>query len=323
MRVLITGASGCIGAWVARALLNRGIDVLAFDLDPEPARLRLILPDSGVARVRFIAGSIEDTATLKTLVRDGGVTHIVHLAAVLMPYCQQNPAAGAAVNVVGTLNVFEAARDAGRPVPVVYASSAAVWGPGEDYGDRALNEDDPIKPSTFYGVFKHSNEACARIFHSTSGVSSIGLRPWTVYGAGRDRGLTSDPTFAIKAAALRLPFRIRLSGSMDMQYVEDVAEAFVHCLLSGVDGAHVFNLAGEVVTMEELIGAIARLRPEAARLLSFSGPQVPVAFRMDASRLDALVPGIPRTPLEEGIRRTLEIFDRLKSENRLDPYLPS
>ncbi len=297
--------------------------MVAYDADMNPARLRMIIPGAGLARVRFVNGRIEDATVVKALVQAEEITHIVHLAAVLMPYCQQNPVAGAMVNVIGTLNVFEAARDAGRDVRIVYASSAAVWGPGEAYEDRPLTEDDPLKPSTFYGVYKHSNETCARIFHTTCGISSMGLRPWTVYGAGRDRGLTSDPTFAIKAAALGAPFRIRLSGSMDMQYVEDVAEAFVRCALSDVQGAHIFNLAGEIVTMEALIEAIDRERPGAARLLSFSGPQVPVAFKMDDTRLHSLVPGIPRTSLDEGIRRTLEIFDRLRAEGRLDPDLPS
>jgi nucleoside-diphosphate-sugar epimerase len=74
-------------------------------------------------------GRIEDGPRLKALVKDGGITHIVHLAAVLMPFCQAQPAEGGMVNVIGTLNVFEAARDAGRAVRVVYASSSAVWGP--------------------------------------------------------------------------------------------------------------------------------------------------------------------------------------------------
>ena len=70
--------------------------------------------------------------------RDENITHIVHLAAVLMPFCQANPVAGGLVNVIGTLNLFEAARDSGREVRIVYASSSAVWGPGEAYEDRAF-----------------------------------------------------------------------------------------------------------------------------------------------------------------------------------------
>ena len=312
MRILVTGAQGCIGAWAVKSLLDRGLDVLIYDADPAPARLSLIAPPEQVRRAAVETGRIEDGPRLKALVKDGGITHIVHLAAVLMPFCQANPAEGGMVNVIGTLNVFEAARDAGRPVRVVYASSSAVWGPEEAYGGGKLKEEDPLKPSTHYGVFKQANEGSARAFYLTDGISSAGLRPWTVYGVGRDRGLTADPTLAMRAVALGEPFRIRLTGHMDLQYVEDVAESFVRCLLAPLEGAHVFNLEGAVIAMDELIETLERLRPGASRLITAEGPQVPVAYRMDGSRLRAHVSGIPLTPLEEGIRKTLEMFERLR-----------
>ena len=311
MRILVTGAQGCIGAWVVKSLLDRRLDVLLYDADPAPARLSLIAPPEQVRKAAVETGRIEDGARLKALVRDGGITHIVHLAAVLMPFCQAHPAEGALVNVIGTLNVFEAARDAGRPVRVVYASSSAVWGPEEVYGSGKLTEENPLKPSTHYGVFKQANEGNARVFYLTDRISSVGLRPWTVYGVGRDRGLTADPTLAMRAVALGQPFCIRLTGYMDLQYVEDVAESFVRCLLEPLEGAYVFNLEGTVATMDELTGTLERLRPGASRLITAQGPQVPVAYRMDGAQLRSHVPGIPQTPLEEGIRTTLEMFERL------------
>ena len=132
----------------------------------------------------------------------------MHLAAVLIPVCQADPVKGGLTNVIGTLNVFEGARDAGREVRVVYASSSAVWGPEEAYGDRALSESDLLLPATHYGVFKQANEGNARAFYCLNGISSVGLRPWSVYGLGRDAGLTADPTLAEKAVVLRRPFRI-------------------------------------------------------------------------------------------------------------------
>src|SRR5205809_693208 len=218
MRILVTGAQGCIGAWTVKALLDRGLDVLSYDLDPELRRLSLIAPSEQMARVAVRAGRIEDTARVKALVKDEQITHIVHLAAQLMPFCQAHPVEGAMVNIIGTLNVFEAARDAGRPVRVVYASSSAVWGPEEAYGSGKLTESDPLKPSTHYGVFKQANEGNARAFYLANGISSVGLRPWTVYGVGRDRGLTADPTLAMRAVAEREAFQIRVSGNMDLQY---------------------------------------------------------------------------------------------------------
>jgi nucleoside-diphosphate-sugar epimerase len=317
VRVLVTGAQGCIGAWVVKVLLQRGLDVVLYDADPNPTRLSLLLTPERLSRIPLEVGKIEDTARLKSLVADGGITHIMHLAAVLMPFCQTDPVAGGMVNVIGSLNVFTAARDAGRPVRVVYASSSAVWGPEEYYGSGKLTEDEPLKPATHYGVFKQANEGNARAFYLANGISSVGLRPWTVYGVGRDRGLTGDPTLAMKAVAEHQPFRIRVSGKMDLQYVEDVAETFVRCLLSDLEGAQVFNLEGSVVDMEELVDMLERFRPGARALISVEGPTVPVAYRMDDAQLRAAIPGIPKTGLEEGIGRTLDYFERLGLQKHL------
>jgi len=317
VRILVTGAQGCIGAWTVKALLDRNLDVVVYDLDPDPRRLRLIAPPAYASRVAIRTGNIEDTARVKGLVKDEGITHIIHLAARLMPVCHAAPVAGAMVNVIGCLNVFEAARDAGREVRVVYASSSAVWGPEEAYGAGKLTETDPLKPSTHYGVFKQANEGNARVFYMANGISSVGLRPWTVYGVGRDAGLTADPTLAMKALAMGRPFQIRLTGNMDLQYVEDVAETFVRCALSPLEGAHVFNLEGVVVTMDELIQELERQRPGASKLITAKGPAVPVAYRMDGSALRGHVPEIPSTSLATGIHKTLGLFSHLASQNLL------
>ncbi len=307
----MTGAQGCIGSWVVKQLIERGIDVVTFDLEPGNARLRMIAAAGLASKAVARTGRIEDTAAVKSLVKSEGITHIMHLAAQLMPFCQANPVEGGLVNVIGTLNVFEAARDAGRSVRVVYASSSAVWGPEEFYGSGKLSEDDPLRPSTQYGVFKQANEGNARAFHAVNGISSVGLRPWTVYGLGRDRGLTADPTLAIRAVAHKEPFQIRVSGFMDMQYVEDVADTFIRCLLSNIEGAHVFNLEGSVIGMEDFVHLLEKLRPGAKDLIRVEGPQVPVAYRMDGSQLRTYLGDVNRTPLEAGVSRTLERFEAL------------
>jgi nucleoside-diphosphate-sugar epimerase len=168
-----------------------------------------------------------------------------------------------------------------------------------------------LLPSTHYGVFKQANEGNARAFYRQW---NLQRRPasLTVYGPGRDTGMTADATLAMKAVAERVPFTIRISGYMDLQYVEDVAETFVRAAIDPLEGAHVFNLAGTVVKMEDLVERLEVLRPGAARLISVNGPQVPVSYRMDASALHTAIPGLPETPLDEGIRRTVEVFERGK-----------
>jgi len=298
---------------VVKRLIEAGHSVLTFDVNDSVARLEMIAGKEVAAKADRRVGRIEDTAAVKSLIRDEGITHVVHLAAVLMPFCQKNPVEGGLINVIGTLNLFEAARDSGREVRIVYASSSAVWGPTDEYGEGALTEDLPVKPATHYGVFKAANEGNARVFYSADGISSMGLRPWTVFGPGRDAGLTADPTLAMRAVAQGQPFQIRLSGFMDLQYVQDVADIFIQCLFSPVKGAYVFNLRGEVVGMEELRQLLEELRPGAAELISVAGPAVPVAYRMDDTALIRTVGDVPRTPLRQAIASTLEAFEANRS----------
>src|SRR5207302_3520681 len=135
----------------------------------------------------------------------------------------------------------------GQVKRLVYTSSAAVFAPPEFYPPGKLGDDAPLMPSTHYGVFKCCNEGNARIYFQDAGISSIGLRPWTVYGVGRDLGMTSEPTKAIKALAVGRPYHISYGGMQDLQYVDDVARAFVRCLEAPYSGGKSYNLRGDVV----------------------------------------------------------------------------
>src|SRR5262249_5005144 len=187
--------------------------------------------EASVRRVGFVQGDVTDLAGLRRAIEQHGITHLVHLAGLQVPVCRADPLLGAKVNVLGTLAVFETVRQAQGPVQrLVYASSAAVFGPPGDYPEGPLADDVPLIPSTHYGVFKCCNEGNARIAFQDHGISSIGLRPWTVYGVGRDFGMTSEPTKAIKALALGRPYHITYGGWQDLQFVDDVAKIFVRCL---------------------------------------------------------------------------------------------
>src|SRR2546425_12785060 len=127
--------------------------------------------------------------SLDAAVAGQGITHIIHLAALQVPACAADPPLGARVNVVGTLNAFETARRRPDLVKrVVYASSGAVFGPEEFYGGTTRPEGAPLWPGTHYGVFKQANEGNARVYFDSDGISSVGLRPSAVYGAGRHQG---------------------------------------------------------------------------------------------------------------------------------------
>ena len=166
MRYLVTGAFGAIGAWTVRALLDRGHDVVTYDLGASDHRLRLALSDEQVAALWRIEGDVTDLDRLETVIADEGITGVIHLAALQVPFVRADPVAGAAVNVGGTVNVLEAVRRRGEGMaPVVYASSIA-----------ALAEPPGAYPSTLYGVFKLANEGTAARYYEDYGVRSVGLR---------------------------------------------------------------------------------------------------------------------------------------------------
>jgi len=309
----ITGAQGCIGSWIVKALVERGDTLVVFDRSADSRRLSAIIKPADLDRVRFVTGDITDAAAVFAAMQDSSARRVIHLAGLQVPACQADPAAGALVNVIGTLNVFEAARRV-EVNSVVYASSAAVFGMSED--DAPLNETAVCEPGTHYGVFKRTNEGNARVYFLAHGVSSVGLRPLTVYGVNRDSGLTSDPTKAMKAAVLGIPFHIRFSGATDFQYVRDTAAAFIACADSAPAGAHVFNLHGETVDVARIVNVI---NEQAGRdLVTFGGPAIPIAAALDDAAIRREIGKLPATPLEVGIRETMQQFATLRDAGRLD-----
>lgn len=317
-RYLITGAKGFIGAWVVRNLMDAGEQPCILDLDRESHRLRALLSPQQMERLTFVAGDVTRFEDVEKAVAANGITHIIHLAALQVPACAGNPRRGAEVNVIGTLNVFEAARaNRERVRRVVYASSAAVFGPEEMYGSSKVPEGAPLEPGTHYGVFKQCNEGNARVYFKDHGIPSIGLRPWAVYGVGRDVGLTSGPTKAIKAAVLGRPYTIRFTGGLDLQYANDTAQIFVRCAQSEIPGARTYTLRGAVVQVEEFIAELEREIPSARGLIRAEGSKLQIAYDLDDSALVKDLGGVPRTPLRQGIRETAEIFQRLHREGNL------
>jgi nucleoside-diphosphate-sugar epimerase len=319
VRVLLTGGFGCIGSWIVRNLLLQGDQVWIYDLKADLHRLQLLLDEQQLLQVSFLQGDVTDLERLKGALQEHAITHVIHLAGLQVPVCRADPLLGARVNVLGTLTVFEAVRQLKDQIQrLVYASSAAVFGPPSSYASGPQGDDVPLRPSTHYGVFKCCNEGNARIYFQDHGLSSVGLRPWTVYGVGRDFGMTSEPTKAIKALALGRPYSISYGGSQDMQLVDDVARIFIRCLERPYTGSHSFNLRGSIVTMTEFMQALVAVDPNAANLIQHGIRQLDIAYDLDDSGLEAAFGPLPRTALVDGVRQTYEHFLRLATLGRLD-----
>ena len=164
--VLVTGAGGCIGSWVLALLTRARVPVVAFDLSEDKQRPRLLMDEAALAKVAWITGDIAKTEDVSKAVQDNDANAIIHLAALQVPFCAADPVAGARVNVVGTVNVFEAARHNGLQ-RLAYASSVAAHG---------TPSDSPFL-TTLYGAYKLCDETIARVYIRTGGYQASACDP--------------------------------------------------------------------------------------------------------------------------------------------------
>jgi nucleoside-diphosphate-sugar epimerase len=296
-RFLVTGALGCIGAWTCAALAAEGVEVVGFDLGSDDRRLRL----AGVAGVPLVQGDITDRTAIDRVLDERKITHVVHLAALLIPLIKADPPNGTAVNVVGTVHILDAAKT--RGIQVAYASSAAVYSQRDDTGGPVPN--DAIgHPTTFYGVHKQACEGLARIFWEEEHVPSVGIRPFIVYGPGRDTGLTASPSLAMAAAARGADATIAFGGRTQLQYAPDAGRVFVAAARAAQDGARVFHLGGPAV---EVASAAAAIQDAAGTTVTVDESNLlPFPEEFDGAPLDDALGGIRWTPLEQGVAETIE-----------------
>ena len=309
-RYVVTGALGAVGAWTAKALLERGCSVVGLDLGGSRHRLAAAFEsDEDDPRLELLPGDITNLDGLELLLRESGITNVIHLAAMQVPFVRERPALGAAVNVVGTVNVLEAARRAGIDAPVVYASSIAALGPS--------GGTEP--PLTLYGVFKRANEQTGVRYFEDYGVSSIGLRPHTVYGPGRDQGLTSAPTVAMLAAAADVPYEIPFGGRLQFQYLPDVAEAFVRASELDYRGASVHTLDGPSVSVEDVVELIEATSGVGPGTIGWSGEPLPFPGEADGASFVELLRGSVNRPFADGVADSIERFRRLLERGLVAP----
>jgi UDP-glucose 4-epimerase len=310
MSVLITGGSGFVGTWVLRELLAAGEEIVVYDIARGDSRWNSILGANSSSRFKFVQGDLLNQVQLEQTFDDFDVSHVIHLGALLTPECQSNPALGCQVNVMGTVALFEAIRkQTDRIRGFSYASSRAALGdPNAEIPPLpAVAAQDELRTPTFYGVFKRATEAIAGQYWQHF---QVALRPFIVYGPERVDGLTAGPSIACRVAVDGGEYTIGYEGAAGYDYVEDVAKAFVRAAFETPPGAFACDFNSQPATPADFIRTIDQMVPGSATRLNAQGPQLPHHETHYECQLATLFPNWQTTSLEDGIRATIDFYQR-------------
>jgi UDP-glucose 4-epimerase len=229
---LVTGGSGFIGSHVVDRLVAEGATVRVFDNRIREENLTDALPSG---RVETVEGDVTDPPSVRAAA--DGVAGIFHMAVLPLGPCSEDPRKCVEVNVDGTLNVLEAARDAGAK-KLVFSSASSVYGDTNE----TMDESHPLGARTMYGGSKIAGEYLVRAFHDLCGLDYVILRYMNVYGPRQEGGLVINVLRRIRSGE---PPTIMGDGSasFDFVHVADVAGANVRAMASDVsEGA--FNVGG-------------------------------------------------------------------------------
>jgi len=307
MRTLVTGGAGFIGSTLVDRLLADGGEVVALDnFDPfYPATTKRanLARASASGAFRLVEGDIRDRDLVHRLVAEVGPDAIVHLAAKagVRPSIDE-PSAYAAVNVVGTVHLLEAACRLGTPPKFVYASSSSVYG---DRDDAPFRESDPVdRPISPYAATKGACELMARAFHHLHGLRVTGVRLFTAYGP-RNRPDLAIPRFAARIdRGEPVPMYGDGTTMRDYTYVDDIVDGIVRAVAL-CESEHLYNLGNSSpIELRAMIAAIGEALGKAPILQPL--PDQPGDVRQtfaDVARARAELGYEPRTTFREGIAR--------------------
>ena len=320
MQVLITGGMGVMGAETSRRFVAEGHRPVIYARHRDDRLVRDI-----VDKIEVELGDVLDLPRLMDVIKRHGITHIVHAAAFVGAVSQANPALSVQVNVMGMVNVLEAARlfEVKR---VVYTSAKGVYGPvtGE-YGAptyKPVPEDLPKNPKRIYDSAKLMGEQVGLYYQANMGVDVVVLRFATTYGPGKTSrhgkmGVTSQ---IVENPAAGLPFRLPQGGDEkdDFVYNKDSARGIYLACMAENPKSRVYNIGtGVGVTLNDVAGVIRKHIPNAVIEigpgLNFLGMPYPASNVYDISRARAELGYEPHYDLEKGIADYLAMLKMLNA----------
>ncbi|MDA9806504.1 NAD(P)-dependent oxidoreductase [Alphaproteobacteria bacterium] len=292
-KIIIFGGCGFLGSWIVKAFLKKGYSVSIFDLKIQKELLSHVVGED-INKIKFINGDITNYDQVQESIND--MDHVINLAGLMTPDCSSNPILGAKVNLLGSINVFEALKKNNNKF-LVYASSAGVFGQKDHYY--------PF-PETHYGAYKLAVEGVARAYLNEDGISSVGIRPYVIYGPGREVGGTAGVTLACKAAKQEESYTINFSGKAGFVYVQDVVDLVEMSIAQIPSGALTFNINGITADVSEFINLIKKNIPLSD--IGIEGDPLSVVDEIRGNEPSKTFKKFKYTSLEDGIKRTIDFY---------------
>lgn len=292
-KIIIFGGSGFLGSWIVKAFLKKGYSVSIFDLKIQKELLSHVVGED-INKIKFINGDITNYDQVQEAIND--MDHVINLAGLMTPDCSSNPILGAKVNLLGSINVFEALKKNNNKF-LVYASSAGVFGQKDHYY--------PF-PETHYGAYKLAVEGVARAYLNEDGISSVGIRPYVIYGPGREVGGTAGVTLACKAAKQGESYTVNFSGKAGFVYVQDVVDLVEMSIAQIPSGALTFNINGITADVSEFINLIKKNIPLSD--IGIEGDSLSVVDEIRGNEPSKTFKKFKYTSLEDGIKRTIDFY---------------
>lgn len=312
---VVIGARGFIGSWICRLLIEEGINVTATDTSPDPRSMSSVLDADHLGKMTYIVSDARSPEAVSSLISED-VTHVIYLAGLLRPASENNPLLSSQVSIGGLINVLDASVRRRGKLGISYSSTAAVYGPASCYADGQIDETSLPAPRDHYGVHRYAMEMTANAYFREHGVTSMGLRPWVVYGAGRFNGLSAQPSLAMLAAAAGQPFHMQFGGRNVVHHVRDVALAFIRGARAKLDGAVQANIPGESIEMTDLIDLIVDCAPNARGTLSCESTDLGSPSRLADPTLERLIGPLP-SPTADRISETVADYRKLLAGGRI------
>ena len=317
-RILVTGSSGCIGSSVVNYLLDKEVEQVFGYTRSAPG-------GEQPAGFTHLAGDITDSVRFRMVVKEIQPDRIIHLAALQTPDCQANPFRGMEVNMMATAEIFKiVAEELPDLQRFVFASSVAVHGPRAVHVSEKVGPDALFCPPNLYGFWKIAGEGIAQAFHMETKIPTVCLRLATTYGPGRDRGMTSAPTSAMKAAVFGLDYVIPYSGREHYHYVDDVGAGFSEAAIAPFEGYGAFHIPGQTSPITDFCSLIenqVKGLPGIERIgkvyIEKDAPVVPFTCDLDHESSLLQFPNMPLTSLEDGVRKSLTEFIKQRDAGEL------